>query len=222
MRRLVWGTVAALSAFATGAMAITACVGEDPQSSNTIVLSPEAGSTPDGGGGTPDSGATDSAIPDPGTDSGTDSAVKVTCDPPDPQLFAPGEGPFCQGAPLNHCAFGQHCCRDTALNTQVCAASCPNGVVDMACYNTAECNPGGDFDAGGLRCCAKGTVALGVCSYAVTENLRSTGCFATCMAGEFQACASQSECETGKVCTPTKALRADGTRMSSLQLAACR
>lgn len=221
MRRLVRGTVAAISGLAASALAIIACVGADPEPTNPTTVVPDAGDTPDTGGtGTPDSGTPDTGPPDPGTDGGIDSAVKVTCDPPDPQLFLPGAGPFCLGAPANHCAFGEHCCRDTVLNTSQCAASCPSNVVDVACFNAAECNPGGDVDAG-LVCCAKGTVATNICSYAVTQDLRSTGCFAACLAAEFQACATQAECK-GKTCTPTKALKPDGKSTSPLQIAACR
>jgi len=213
MRRLL-GIAALAGCALIAAIAVVSCVGDDP--------TPNLGQETDSGG-VPDTGtAPDTGGPNPGVDAGTDTGAaqdaSVSCLPGQPQNFAPipNTGPFCQGAGANnHCAVGEHCCRNNGLNTQSCAASCSAGVIDIACFNAAECAAA---DAGAV-CCAKGIVRLDVCTYAVVDEMQSTKCAASC-SNEFQACAANGEC-SGKTCTPTRVLSPDGKSTSLMQISAC-
>ena len=207
-RRWLW---AFLPLAACTSALVAACVGDDPSGS---------GAAADGGNGNDtsttgqDTGAGDTGASDAGTDA-ADSAIPVTCIQPQPVLFAPvaGKGTFCKGSGVgDHCTFGEHCCRDLALNTQTCAASCDAGA-DIACANNAECG-----DAG-LVCCGTGRVRLDICTYAVVEGFTKSSCEGSC-SNEFRLCSGNVECN-GKTCTPTRALTPDKTTTTMAQFGAC-
>ncbi len=196
------------------ALAVAACIGDDPGSSGE---SPDAGSdaTDASTGNDPDTGAPDTGAPV--TDGGADSGV--ACQSFAPVIFAsvPFRGPFCNGAPGNHCAFGEHCCRDLAANTQVCAASCPGNVIDIACFNPSECNDGG---VTGLKCCGSGTPRKDLCPYTVLEGWTKSRCAPSCASSEFQQCETNPECDSG-TCTPMRALTPDNKQTTNGQMGAC-
>lgn len=142
----------------------------------------------------PDGGKpSDAAADAPAADAG----VAPKCLNVSPMLFAaiPDAGPFCPPPPGNHCARGVHCCNNAPANTRTCAPTCAagNGVIDVVCFNTAECPMG-------QSCCGDGLVKTGVCSYAVVTDLTRTFCQTSCTG--YQACGSTADCAGGKVCTP--------------------
>jgi hypothetical protein len=186
----------ACTSIAACGLAAASCVGEDPTTGSTAP---------------PDSGT---AVAEGGTDAG--GTPSVDCDEPQPGSFpsVPNTGPFC-GMNM-HCATGDHCCRNLALNTQICSdAGCAAPAADIACFNQAECGGPGS----GLVCCGNGIVRLDVCTYAVIEGFTASKCATTC-SNEFQACESHSEC-AGKTCTPARALTPDGKLASRAVFGAC-
>lgn len=175
-----------------------ACIGEDP---GVAGLPPDSGAPPEAG-----------TAPD-GSDDGASGDGGVTCLPTPPNLFAPvpDAGPFCNGAPNDHCRFGDHCCRDLTLNTMNCAATCTSGA-DIACLSAAEC-------PAGSSCCATGTPRTDVCSYAVVQGLTRSTCSPVC-SNEVVLCANTAQCGS-KTCVPARALTPSGDATSLLQLGAC-
>lgn len=209
-RRRLW-PVLPIAVLCAGA-AVVACVGDDP--AVTLVAAEDGGVGKDETGSEAAPGqdaAVDSPLPPP-----EDAAVNCSVVPP--QLFTPipGTGTFCQGAAGNHCAFGEHCCKDLVLNTQRCAATCEVGDIDVECANSTECG-----DAG--ICCGRGKVRTDACTYLVVEDLIATSCETSCNPVDFQLCGSNTECsDGGKTCTPARALTPDKKGTTTLQVSACR
>jgi hypothetical protein len=210
MRIRRWGW-AFLPIVAWGLAGIAACVGDDPAIGPVAVDDSGRSDTGTDAGGPLQDAASDSALPPP-----ADAAI--TCAPVAPQLFQafPGQGTFCQGAQNNHCAFGEHCCKDLTLNTQRCAASCDAGVADLECANTTECGDSG-------VCCGRGKVRTDLCTYLVVEDFLRTSCETSCVGPDFQLCSGNADCnDGGKTCTPARVLTTDNKATSSVQVSACR
>jgi len=139
--------------------------------------------------------------------------VPVTCDANPPKIFAPvpGTGPYCD---TGHCPGGQKCCLDFSTFTLTCAATCPAGVVSMACYNGAEC-------PGGQRCCFNASADTMSCSYLTVRGNAGSVCATSCKATEIQACATSAECGGGVACTPAYFLNPAGTATTKAQAGFC-
>lgn len=149
------------------------------------------------------------------------SPPAVTCSSTAPQLFplVPGSGPFCSGvtggANANRCNRDVKCC-DNLGGSRLCGATCPTGYKITACFNSAEC------PAANPICCGKGTPDPTVCSYLTIRGYNGSICSTACRAGEFVACADDSECG-GKTCTAAYLMNSSETAtLGTPHLGACR
>jgi len=157
-----------------------------------------------------DSGTLDSATDGDGatTDAPLDGDAIGTCGVP-PTLHPPGfTGPYCPfmaDAGTTSCAPGQTCCEYPVGAPSTCVARgtmCPTmggvSAVSWECDAPSQCG-------GGAMCCGNGTPMVRPgCSYFEVRPAQGTSCAATCGTGQYVVCEANSDCPTGRTCTPLK------------------
>src|ERR1700722_5291236 len=173
-----------------------------------------------------DSGGNDASAPETGSgDGGSDAAVDASCGST-PTLHADTPGTiFCgfgDAGELN-CVTGQECCLGGYLGNDVYGpqegpmfgATCTNGgvpdtgtpAIPMQCAQVADCTA--NSVTGAASCCLQGAnppADAPGCTYPKAVGGTAVVCETTaaCATGEVQICSQQSDCPTGKTCTPGK------------------
>ena len=95
----------------------------------------------------------------------------------------------------------QHCCEGlTNADLSVCQPSstaCTSGWTDWVCQKDSDCGSG-------QQCCAAATFVQNTntsCANYAT-GFHATKCETTCASGEIHMCTANSDCASGKTCTP--------------------
>lgn len=206
---LVTGVTVALSGVGMAACSSSSATGT-PQPDTDASTSGDGGSTgKDSGQAGGDSGG-------PTTDSGCGNA---------PTLHTSTAGSVFCGYPADggssfSCNTGEQCCLGgkvgSSFDPEECVpfgTACTNpvdGGVPIQCGQNSDCTANG---VTGAACCLKGSgvpaLATG-CTYDKASGGTAVMCeesdaaTPTCAAGEVQICSSNTDCPTGKTCTPMK------------------
>jgi hypothetical protein len=163
----------------------------------------DSGEEPDAGGG-PDCGKTPRLHPGDGG--------SLYCP------FGPEGGAIDCPTGSTICCIGGEISRGNYAVSQcgVPGQTCPNPLPDAGMYpaRTVECEEALDCPAGGggaMVCCATGgTPAMDTACgyYRESPGFTATTCTAgaTCPAGQFQMCATDTECGSGHTCVPFRAV----------------
>jgi hypothetical protein len=215
IRAICWVLGATCLTTASG-LAMSACSSASPAS---------PGNSVDSGGGSPDTGA--SAAETGGDDPADGGDGGPSCGST-PHLHA-GDGgslycPFGPDGSAIDCPTGSTiCCIGGEISRGNYAVSqcgtpgqlCPNPLPDGGKYpaRPVECEEANDCagDGGPMVCCATGgTPAMDTaCAYyRESPGFTATTCTpaTTCPAGQYQICAHDTECASGKTCVPFKAV----------------
>jgi hypothetical protein len=226
-KKLAW-ILAGSSAVAGAVLGLAACSGDDTK---PITTKDSGTDSTTGTDAAKDTSTNDSSNPDTSTGDGGVCFDKLR---PNPEA-----GPFCpfvakpDGGVGVNCATGETCCYgapkggDAGFDLSVCksggAAACPAPTNPTARADIAECTEKDDC-TGNQICCivpldidggTTATLSTGIdskttCVYAKGE--KGTRCQASCGAGEWQGCQSDSECGSKK-CTLIGVLAGDNLQM---------
>jgi hypothetical protein len=122
----------------------------------------------------------------------------------------------CLGGSIGGGLYAQQACSTWTANGTGCTNPADGGAIGIACSQISDCTANGVTGATVACCLQGGTVpvmapgctypksTLGsaiVCEAAGSGGAASAG---TCAAGEIQICSADSDCPTGKTCTPGK------------------
>jgi hypothetical protein len=187
-------------------------------STTTPVAAEDSGAPPvdayvapvDGGSGM-DCGSTPSPHPSMG------GSMSLYCP------FGPDDAGKGSGPPIKCDSPTQHCCLGGSIGggefaPSECAATgsaCSNGGTSEAGATDIPCEVPQDCAMAGMACCAIGgspTLVAG-CGYYQERGLSGTTCAASCGAGQFQLCGTNTDCPMGMTCT--------GFKSKGMQLGFC-
>jgi hypothetical protein len=148
---------------------------------------------------------------DAGTDCGDPKKYPKLRPSADAGVYCPFQARTAADASAPPCDIGAHCCiypqnanKASTCNPEGTACEALPGTADFACSESSDC-PTGNV------CCFGGEPKVDpVCpGKNFAKGVKGSACRATCGAGEYVVCTKDSDCETGKTCTPFSAKSID-------------